>query len=65
MEKIRDEQHLLELFYRADLTAIWERSGEIEKDTKKLKERILEYVERNNYHLDTTFLDKDWPGYDC
>lgn len=48
MEKIRDEQDLLERYWRAGLSIIWEYSDSIEKDSKELEERIKEYAERRD-----------------
>lgn len=57
MDKIRNEQHLLELFYQADRICINERSGEIVVDTKKLNDLVIEYAERRN--LDDSFVDTE------
>jgi hypothetical protein len=53
MDKIKDEQDLLERYYQAELSCIWENSTSIEADSQELRDTVSEYARREG--LDDKF----------
>lgn len=54
MDEIRNEQHLLRLYYDAEQRGIWESSTSIEADCEKLDDQVRAYAKKRN--LDDSFV---------
>ena len=56
MDRIKDEGDLLERYYQAELSCIWEYSTSMQLDTRDLRDQVKDYATRNNLNLE--WLDK-------